>query len=48
MDPSVIYYGKRINMLVEVLAWDPLTIGIKPALCRYLVMPLGDAKFETE
>ena len=46
--PTHVYYGLRDNMLAEVSAWDPCQIGVTKKECRYLVMPYGDAQFDTE
>lgn len=43
-----IYWGSRSTMIHEVSAFDPLKIDIDGSDCAYLVMPLGDAQYDTE
>ncbi len=50
---EAIYWGAREDMIAEVSAWDPMEMAesghdIKASQCRYLVMPVGDAQFNTE
>ena len=47
-NPTEIYIGERDSMISEVAAFDPRTIGIPAAQCRYLVMPTGDAMWDPE
>lgn len=46
--PTTIAYGTRDAMLAEVAAFDPRRIDINARECRYLVMPIGDAQWDTE
>ena len=43
-----VYWGKHDAMVAECSAWSPREIGIKPRACKYLVMPYGDAQWDTE
>jgi hypothetical protein len=40
--------GKRENMMAEFGAFDPTTIDIPAKRCRYLVLPIGVAQYDTE
>lgn len=44
-----IAWGERENMIAEYGAFDPLTTGYVTAKeCRFLVLPIGNAQWDTE
>lgn len=46
--PTVIYFGRFDAMVSEVSAFDFCSIGVSAKQCAYLVMPYGDAQWDTE
>ena len=40
--------GERLDMIAEVSAWNPLLIDVNTRECKWLVMPVGDATWDTE
>ena len=44
---TAVYYGLREDMIAEVAAFDPSGF-VAARQCKYLVMPMGDAQFDTE
>jgi len=45
---EAVYIGKLENMVAEVAAFDPRTIGIPERDCKYLVTPVGSDDWDTE
>ena len=43
-----VYVGLREDMIAEVAAFDPTEAGFSARECKYLVLPMGDAQFDTE
>lgn len=45
---EAIYVGKRLNMIAEVSAFDPCSIGISTRAAKYLITPIGDDTYDTD
>lgn len=46
--PERVMYGEREAMIAEVAAFDPRKADVSENECRYLVMPMGAATWDTE
>lgn len=45
--PTIIYLGKREDMIAEVAAFDFRTVGVSSKDCKWAVLPIGEAQFDT-
>jgi hypothetical protein len=43
-----VYFGEREDMIAEVAAFDFTDIGVDPAECAYLILPVGDLQYDTD
>lgn len=43
-----IYAGRHDDMVAEVAAFDFKSIGVTAKNCKYTVLPVGDAQWDTE